>query len=179
MKQALLIIDLQQGLFEQTPADFTKTISNVNLLISQAENYTVPVIFIQHEKDGSPLEYNSPGWQLLDELAADGHHHRIRKTSPDSFLRTDLNSLLVEHGIQQLIICGYASEFCVDTTVRSAAAHGYHILLAADAHTTHDKEHMDGCLIREHHNLTLSSIKSFNVAIDAQKTATLLQLFSN
>ncbi len=178
MKKALLIIDMQKGLFDQPPFDFTWTINNIKRLHDLAEELHFPVIFIQHEKEASQLEYGSPGWCLIDALSPAAHNHLIRKTTPDSFLHTGLNRLLAEHDIGELIICGYATEYCIDTTVRSAAAHGYHVLLAADAHTTHDKDHMLGNSIRDHHNQTLSSIKSFNVLIQAENTASLLQRLS-
>ena len=79
-------------------------------------------------------------------------------------------ALLAGLGVEHLIVCGYATEFCVDTTIRQAAALGYAITLAADAHTTHDKPHASGELIRRHHNATLSSIESFGVPIVAQST---------
>ena len=53
------------------------------------------------------------------------------------------------------------------STARSAAAHGYHVVLAADAHTTHDKAHADAAQIRAHHNATLPAIRSFGVSIRA------------
>jgi len=55
----------------------------------------------------------------------------------------------------------------VDTTTRSAAAHGYAVTLAADAHTTHDKAHASAAQIRTHHNATLPDITSFGPRIRA------------
>jgi nicotinamidase-related amidase len=55
----------------------------------------------------------------------------------------------------------------VDTAVRRAAALGYEVVLAADAHTSHDKPHATGAFIRAHHNATLSDITSFGVPISA------------
>jgi nicotinamidase-related amidase len=66
-----------------------------------------------------------------------------------------------------VVICGYASEFCVDTTVRRAAANGLTVTLADDAHTTHDKPHANAATIRAHHNATLSNIRSFGPKISA------------
>lgn len=71
----------------------------------------------------------------------------------------------------RLIICGYASEFCVDTTVRRAAALGFTVVIAADAHTTHDKSHASGKQIREHHNATLPGITSFGPVISAVRSS--------
>ncbi len=96
---------------------------------------------------------------------------RVRKTTPDSFLRTNLKELLQKEGVAQLVIAGYASEFCVDTTVRSAAAQGFPVVLASDAHTTHDQAHATGSMIRLHHNVTLPNITSFGVKIRAIPSA--------
>ena len=46
---------------------------------------------------------------------------------------------------------------CVEAEVRRRAL----LALAADAHTTHDKPHAAGALIRAHHNATLANISSF------------------
>jgi nicotinamidase-related amidase len=79
--------------------------------------------------------------------------------------------LLIANGVSQLVVCGYSTPFCIDSTVRSAAAHGYPVTLAADAHTCHDKSYADGLLIRTHHNETLSNIDSFGVPIRAVPAA--------
>lgn len=47
----------------------------------------------------------------------------------------------------------------------------YEITLVSDAHTTQSKPHADAAQIIDHHNATLSSIKSFGVRIQALQTA--------
>jgi len=79
-------------------------------------------------------------------------------------------------GVNKLVVCGYASEFCVDTTVRRAAGFGYPVILVSDAHTTHDKAHATGSKIREHHNVTLSNVSSFGVKIEAITAESLVSL---
>jgi nicotinamidase-related amidase len=123
------------------------------------------VIFVCHEAPGSVLAYQSAGWQLVEGLQLAQDDLLVRKTTPDSFLRTDLQQLLQQRQISRLVIAGYASEFCVDTTVRSAAAHGYAVDLVADSHTTHDKPHLAAASIRAHHNATLAAVRSFGVPI--------------
>ncbi|GGD44711.1 cysteine hydrolase family protein [Pseudoxanthomonas indica] len=172
MSQALLIIDVQQGLFATTPppADADQVIACINDLSARARRDGVPVICVQHERAGD-MEADSAGWQLDARLQLDASDRRLRKTTPDSFLRTGLDEVLAFLGVQELIICGYASEFCVDTTTRSAAAHGYAVILAADAHTTHDKAHASAAQIRQHHNATLPEITSFGPRIRAVPAA--------
>ena len=169
MKTALVIIDVQQGLFDETPApvDADAVIARINALSARARASETPVILVQHEVAGTQLGHGSPGWQLDSRLQATPADHRIRKTTPDSFLRTGLDEVLAFSGVEQLVICGYATEFCVDTTTRSAAAHGYAVILAADAHTTQDKPHATATQIRTHHNATLPDISSFGPVIEA------------
>ncbi|MDP9933343.1 cysteine hydrolase family protein [Variovorax paradoxus] len=172
MKTAVLVIDMQRGLCDDPPRphEAGEVVQRINALTERARAAGVPVAFIQHENDVD-LEFDSERWQLADALHVDAGDTKIRKTTPDSFLRTPLEALLAGQGVQRVVICGYSSEFCVDTTARRAAALGFEVVLAADAHTSHDKPHATGAFIRAHHNTTLSDIASFGVPIRAVPSA--------
>ena len=172
MKTAVLVIDVQRGLCDDPPRphEAHEVMQRINALTGRARAAGAPVAFIQHE-NAIDLEFDSERWQLAGALDTDSRDARIRKTTPDSFLRTPLEAWLSEHGVKRVVVCGYSSEFCGDTTVRRAAALGYHVVLAADAHTSHDKPHATGAKIREHHNATLSDITSFGVPIRAVASA--------
>ncbi len=175
MKSALLVIDVQHALFSpEPPFDAAGVVGRINQLTHWARGHALPVIFIQHEEPGDELRYLSDGWQLQHDLQVQPCDLRVRKTTPDSFLHTDLAERLAERGIERLIICGYATEYCVDTTTRRAAGLGYPLVLVSDAHTTHDKTHASGEQIRRHHNCTLPSIQSFGVAIQGLTTQQML-----
>lgn len=169
MSSALLIIDMQEAFFRTfpRPGAADRTVARINAAISRARDDEVPVIFIQHETVVGIPAHGSAEWALVQELDVKAVDHRIRKTTPDSFLRTGLDTLLQTLGVSRLIVCGYATEFCVDTTVRRAAGLGYGVTLVEDAHTTHDKAHAGADQIRVHHNATLSAITSFGVKIHA------------
>lgn len=173
MSSAVLIIDMQRGLFDSHPMPFEadEVIFSINDLNRRARKEGVPVIFIQHEQKETILEFGSEGWERVSGLIVKDGDHTVRKTTPDSFNRTELDDLLQSLGVTDLIICGYASEFCVDTTVRRAASLGYAVQLVADGHTTHDKEHASALTIRLHHNATLPQIQSFGPVIQAVKGA--------
>ncbi len=175
MKVALLIIDVQTGLFETSPrpADSDDTIERINQLASRARSRKVPIIVIQHEKEEPVWVHGSPAWQLDPRLRVGPDDLRVRKTTPDSFLRTNLQDLLKEQGIGEVVVCGYASEFCVDTTVRRAAALGFAVTLVGDAHTTNDRPSLSAAAIREHHNTILSEITSFGPRIRTAPAASL------
>lgn len=173
MNLALLVIDVQRELFDVPPRPFEAdaVIARINGLSARARSAGVPVVFIQHEAPGSALAFESEGWKLAQGLDVQPGDRFVRKTTADAFLRTNLGELLQSLGVTRLVVCGYASEFCVDTTVRRAAALGYAVTLAADAHTTHDKAHAPAAVIRKHENATLPEITSFGPAIRAIASA--------
>lgn len=173
MTYALLVIDIQSGLVELDPKpdDIDNVIARINALAAMARADGVPVVLIQHERASGFLAHGSPGWALPAALHTAPNDHRVRKTTPDSFLRTGLDDWLRQRGVDHVVVCGYASEFCVDTTTRRAAALGLRVTLAADAHTTHDKLHASAARIRAHENATLPSLTSFGPEIRALPTA--------
>lgn len=169
MAKALLVIDVQRLLFEGAtpPFDSANIIERINQLTKTARTEGAVVIFIQHEQPGTPIARDTEGWELVSDLIQDENDYFVGKTTPDSFQGTGLKALLDELDVDALAICGYASEFCVDTTVRRALALGYPVDLISDAHTTADKAHLDAKSIIAHENTTLCSIKSFGVVASA------------
>lgn len=176
MKSAVLVIDVQTIVFDVDPQPFETqhVISRINTITAWARKQQKPVIFVQHDQPDTPIAYQSEGWQLYRELVTCEGDLYTRKSTPDSFLNTNLKELLEELGIEKLIVCGYASEFCVDTTVRRAAGLGYPVELVSDAHTTQDKPHANAAVIRAHENSTLSTMSNFGMPICCVSTAELL-----
>jgi len=171
MKSAVLIVDVQTALFDVAPRPWEaqEVLQRIVHIIERARAARVPVIFMQHEQPGL-LEPGSEGWQLHPAIPVADGEMILPKTTSDSFLRTGLEETLTSLGVDDLIICGYATEFCVDTTTRRATGLGYSVQLVSDAHTTRDKPHLSAKQIREHHNTTLS----FSPTISAVKTADLV-----
>lgn len=163
MGTALLIIDVQQALCTGEYAAFEadRVIAAINQLSAQMHATNQPVVFIQHEEPSGLLQFGSAGWQLAATLTTGPNDFRVRKTTPDSFLNTELSALLDAHGIDRLVICGLQSDFCVDTTTRRALALGYNVVLITDAHSTVDNGVLSAAQIIAHHNATLTNISSF------------------
>ena len=163
MNQVLVVIDVQQGLCEGEGQawQFERVIDRINQVSSKARQAGVPVIFVQHEGRAGYLSHGSREWQLAKGLVNEAKDMRIRKTTPDAFLRTDLQQRLDALGIQELVICGMHSEFCVDTTTRRALALGYPVILLEDAHTSAGNKALSAEQVIAHHNATLTNISSF------------------
>ena len=163
MKTAVLVIDVQQGLCvgEGKAFDCDGLITRINLVTSKARLAGAPVIFIQHESTAGYLEHGSADWLLANGLVVSTSDIKIRKTTPDSFLRTDLEALLRNRGVEQLVICGMHSEFCIDTTTRRAMALGFTVTLVEDGHTSAGNAAITAEQVIQHTNATLTHISSF------------------
>lgn len=158
-RPALLIVDMQVGLFHgpQRPYQHERLLDNINRLIGQARSVGVPVMAARHSGPaGSPIEPGSPLWQLIPELDVDVASDWVfDKTRPSCFLATGLAERLAAEGIDQLVIAGMKTQYCIDSTCRAAAERGLQPLLVADAHSCMDTPVASAQTIIAHHNLTL------------------------
>ncbi|MCW6030008.1 cysteine hydrolase family protein [Pantoea sp. JK] len=158
--KALLVIDMQNGLFHATPAPYAaeSVLANINQLIALAHQAHAPVFFARHTgPDGSPFAESGPLTQLIPELQMDASHDRVFvKRYPNCFRDTELLSALKSADIQELVIVGMKSEYCVDTTCRAAADLGFRVVLIEDGHTSVDNGVLSAEQIIAHHNQTLA-----------------------
>ena len=163
MKTAVLVIDVQHGLCvgEGKAFDCDGLITRINLVTSKAQLAGAPVIFIQHESTAGYLEHGSAYCNLANGLVVSTSDIKVRKTTPDSFLRTDLETLLRNRGVEQLVICDMHSEFCIDTTTRRAMALGFTVTLVEDGHTSAGNAAITAQQVIQHTNATLTNISSF------------------
>lgn len=163
MKSAVLVIDVQQGLCEGEGAAFdcAGTIRRINEVTRKARLSAAPVIFVQHESESGYLEHGTPAWQLANGLEVQPSDIRVRKKTPDAFLRTNLEELLRKASIQRVVVCGMHSEFCIDTTTRRALALGFPVVLVSDAHTSAGNAAISPQQVIAHENATLTNIASF------------------
>lgn len=54
--------------------------------------------------------------------------------------------------IDELLITGCATDFCVESTIQSALSKDYNITVVADGHTTGDRPHLKAEQVIEHYN---------------------------
>ncbi len=155
MHQALIIVDMQCGSFTAaTPRhDVDGLVVRLNDLAARVRERGGLVVFVQHAgPEDDPHHPDKPGFQLLPSLRVEPGDRRVLKTACDALLGTTLGPELAAAGISHLIITGCATDFCVDTTVRSALAKAYRTTVPNDGHTTADRPHLSAAKIIEHHN---------------------------
>ncbi len=153
---AVLVIDAQTGLFCAQPPPFEAeaVIARINAVTAKARQAGAPVIFIQHDGQpgGEDVVPFTEGWKLHPNLKVRPGELVLRKTTCDAFYGTSLEAELRSRGITTLLLMGYATDFCVDTTLRSAVSKDFRVVVVADAHTTSENPVLKASQVRAHHN---------------------------
>jgi nicotinamidase-related amidase len=118
---------------------------------------------------GRILIRGEPGQDIIPELYPIEGEPIIDKPGKGAFYATDLQSILVNKGIENLIVCGVTTEVCVHTTVREANDRGYRCIVPGDC---------CGSYFPEFHEMGLRMIKAqggiFGWVTDSQKILTAL-----
>ena len=159
MTTALVIIDMQQGMFTDAVAPHRgeAVIEHCAELLRRARAAKIPVFHVQHDgPEGDPLHKGTPGFPHHPDVAPKPGEPVIVKQNISAFHGTDFDRQLKSKGIDRLVIAGMQTEMCVDSACRAARALGYKIVLADDAHTTFDTSVLPAERIVAHHNATLN-----------------------
>lgn len=153
--KALLIIDMQMGSFKPYSLrhDTLGTIERINKVSKKFRDEKQCVIFIQH--DGSKENAFIPqteDWKILPELIQVPGDLFVSKTANDSFYNSELESILCNNEVTELVITGCATDFCVDSTVKSALTKDFKASIVADGHTTASRPFVDAEAVINHYN---------------------------
>ena len=165
--KALLVVDMQRGIFEDKNfvlENQDQLFQVVNKTIEKAREKSIPVIFVQHTEKQGLVEFTYD-WQLDLRLNREKDDFVFSKHHSDAFWDTELKSFCDKHGIKELIVCGVQTEYCIDTSVRSAHRLGYEVSLIADGHSSVNNGILSVDQIIKHHNETLqgfANVKALN-----------------
>ena len=138
---ALLVIDVQQGLFLKSSPIYKaeELLQNISSLIDRAHRAGVPVFFVQHS-DARTLLEGSQDWQLhpqLQPVATDGIVH---KQHGNAFEETALDQALKSRNVTGVVITGLVTHGCVRATCLGALQLGYRVILVRDGHSNYSKQ---------------------------------------
>ena len=134
-----------------------RAVPNMQRLQSACRKARVEVLFTVIESltlDGRDmgLDYKISGLfcpkgsrdaRVLDAIAPRGDEIVIPKTSCSAFISTNIHYVLGNLGVKHLIVCGFLTDQCIDSTVRDACDYGYLVTLVTDACAAHsDAQHV-------------------------------------
>lgn len=163
MKKALIVIDAQKiyslnesGYYVENIAD---VIDKINHLIKSFERNKDTIIYVKHEHklDGSDagrmfdfygeesdIEFkaNSVETEFISNLHIAQDSIFVNKTRYDAFIGTNLESILKEKEIEKVVVCGFMTNFCCESTARHAHDIDYFVDFVIDAMGTPGTEEL-------------------------------------
>lgn len=137
---ALIIIDMQKGLFEKQRKIFNESqlLNNINILIKYQKDNKLPIIFIQH--NSKQLQKGTKEWEIHDGLIKSKDDIVIQKTEGDAFRNTELDDILKINKIKNIIITGLVSHGCVKATCLGGLKNNYETILLKEGHSNWNKD---------------------------------------
>jgi hypothetical protein len=95
-------------------------------LLERGRSAGIPIIHIQHDAGaGSPYDVRSEIGAIVDRVAPRQGEAVIVKTFPNSFVQTDLDERLKAGPAHNLLLAGFMTHMCVNSTARGAFNLGY------------------------------------------------------
>ncbi len=115
-------------------------------LLGAWREYGLPVFHTQHDsrEAASPLRLSEPGGAWKDGLEPRPDETVVTKHVNSGFIGTNLEIELRRAGIRRLVVVGFFTNMCVETTVRMAGNLGFDTYLAHDACATTNRVGPDG-----------------------------------
>lgn len=183
---ALLLIDTQVGVNELTHwggptgrRNNPEAEGHMRTLLGQWRDHGLPVAFTRHDsrEDASPLKLSLPTGAQLPGLEPDDGDIVVVKDVNSGFVGTSLEVDLRRIGVHRLVIVGFFTNMCVETTTRMAGNLGFDTYLLPDCCATTNRVGPDGT---DHdaelvHAMTVANLHGeFCTAISVEDAAHLL-----
>ncbi len=167
---ALIMIDCQntyrQGTMELEGVE--AALKEAQALLKIARDNGVPVIHIQHDGGkGSPYDLNTELGAIAEEVAPIDGEQVIVKNFPNAFVQTPLDETLRSRGIENIVLAGFMTHMCVNSTAHGGFNLGYHPTVVASATATRGLETADGTQLsaRQVHDAALASTRDLYAAV--------------
>ncbi|CAN5655517.1 cysteine hydrolase family protein [soil metagenome] len=146
-ESTLILIDCQntytRGVMEldgvQAALDETAT------LLDRARTAGIPIIHIQHsDGPGSLYDIDGESGAIVAQVAPRDGEAVVVKNYPNSFVQTDLEQRLKSLNASNLVLTGFMTHMCVNSTARGAFNLGFAPTVVAAATATRSLPGVDG-----------------------------------
>ena len=136
-ESTLVMIDLQntytRGVLELE--NVQPAIEQAVELLDRARSAGIPIVHVMHDSGaGSPYDVRAEIGQIVDRVAPRDGEAVIVKNFPNSFAGTDLDDRLAAGS--NLILAGFMTHMCVNSTARGAFSLGHNPSVVAGATAT-------------------------------------------
>jgi nicotinamidase-related amidase len=135
----LIMIDCQNTYTEGVMAldGVEAALDEAGELLERARHAGIPIIHFQHDAgEGTPFDVSDQIGAIVDRVAPREGEAVITKNFPDCFVQTDLHERLSASGAKNLVLAGFMTHMCVNSTARGAFSHGYAPTVIAAATAT-------------------------------------------
>jgi nicotinamidase-related amidase len=106
-------------------------------LLDRARTLGIPVIHIQHDDGpGSLYDIHGDSGAIVSSVAPRDGEAIVVKNYPNSFVQTDLHERLTAINATNLVLAGFMTHMCVNSTARGAFNLGYAPMVVAAATAT-------------------------------------------
>jgi len=122
MNIALLIIDVQKAFIGERKDEplYKKTFEYINYTASLFRQSGRPVMIIRDLSEGEGKIYEN-----VDDLVTSSSDIEFIKYYGNGFWKTELEKILKDLGVDFVVICGSAAEYCVLSTYNGAIERGF------------------------------------------------------
>jgi nicotinamidase-related amidase len=119
-------------------------------LLRRARSAGIPIIHIKHDAgEGSPYDIRAEIGQIVDQVAPEAEEPVIVKQFPNSFVQTELDDHLKAASARNLLLVGFMTHMCVNSTARGAFNLGYAPTVIASATATRSLPSPTGIVLSE------------------------------
>jgi nicotinamidase-related amidase len=169
---ALVMVDCQNtyrhGIMQLSQVE--PAINEAQKLLQLARDLNIPIIHIQHDAGvGTPYDLTAEIGQISDEVAPKKGEIVITKNYPNAFIATTLQAQLKALNIENLVIAGFMTHMCVNSTARGAFNLGFKPTVVASACATRSLVGAEGKTIdaQTMHDAALAAIRDlFAIVVD-------------
>lgn len=138
-ESALVIVDAQNCYREGVVAltGIEPALDECAKLLARARALSIPVIHIQHDSGpGAPHDIRARSGQIADKVAPREGEPVVVKHLPNSFVGTELDAKLKALGAKSLVVAGFMTHMCINSTARGAFNLGYAVTVPANCTAT-------------------------------------------
>ena len=139
-KYALLVVDVQNGVYSEKAYPADKLITNIGRLADACREKNVQVIYVVHNDE--ELVKDSEDWQVVSDIAPRAGEKIVNKNHNSAFLHTGLKEYLTGKGITAVILTGMVTQYCINATCLAAFEHGFEVIVPEDANGAYSAEHI-------------------------------------